>query len=151
MAQSLTGLDCVLAYASSAINDSDNTPEDASWTEIDVVGDVTPSMGHVSANFDTRGNNGFRTNVITLKEVSVSVTAEWKPDDTGWQEFRDAYQNGTEVPIAVLDGSPTTSGSQGPAGNWVVTQFDRPESPTEVVTTEITLEPSSYMSYWIKS
>ncbi len=151
MGQSLVGLDCELSFSSTLVDDSSNTPEDLTWTEIDVVSDASLDLGHVEATLDTRGNNGVRTSSITLKEFSVSGTIEWAPDDSGFQELRDAYQNSTEVAIAALDGAADTTGSQGVAGNWVVTQFNRNENATEILTADFTLKPSSYPQYWIKA
>ena len=47
-----------------------------------------------------------------------------------------------------MDGDITTSGNQGLAGNFTVTNFSRSEPLEEAVTVSVTLKPSSYTTWY---
>ena len=72
----------------------------------------------------------------------------WDPADAGFTALQEAWANSDEIAIAAMDGDIATSGSQGLAGNFTVTNFSRSEPLEEAVTVSVTLKPSSYTTWY---
>jgi hypothetical protein len=85
------------------------------WNEIKNVRDVTLSLETGEADATTRGNNGWRATVATLKDGSVEFDMVWDSADDDFTAIRDAFLNKTALELAVMDGDIATTGSQGPA------------------------------------
>src|SRR5690606_2046137 len=83
------------------------------WSEVKNVKDVTLSLEAGEADVTTRGNNGWRATVATLKDGSIEFEMVWDSDDTDFTAIRDAFLNKTALDLAVMDGDITTTGTQG--------------------------------------
>ena len=112
------------------------------WTEVKNVKDVTLNLEAGEADVTTRGNNGWRATVATLKDASVEFDMVWDTDDTNFAAFRDAFLNHTAIEVAVMDGDITVAGSQGLRATCMVTNFTRNEALEEAITVSVTIKPT---------
>lgn len=112
------------------------------WAEITNVRDVTLNLEAGEADVTTRGNNGWRATVATLKDGSIEFEMVWDSDDDDFTAIRDAFLNKTSVEMAVMDGSMATSGSQGLRASFMVTSFSRNEPLEEAITVSVTAKPT---------
>ena len=142
------GMNCKLYFAAALINDTDNLPADADWTEIKNVKDLTLNLSTGEADVTTRENNGWKATAATLKDGSVEFEMMWDTSKDGFDELRDAWKDSTEIGMAVMDGDIDTGGSEGLAGNFTVTNFTRGEPLAEGVTAKVTIKPSSYDDWY---
>lgn len=112
------------------------------WNEIKNVKDVTLNLEAGEADVTTRGNNGWRATVATLKDGSVEFEMVWDTDDDDFGAIRDAFLNHTAVEFAVMDGDIATAGSQGLRASCMVTNFSRNEALEEAITVSVTVKPT---------
>lgn len=119
----------------------------ATLTEFTNVKDLTLNLETGEADITTRANNGWRATASTLKDGSIEFELVWKPGDTEFEKFRDAWVNSTEIAVVALDQAEDVVGTQGPAGNFTVTNFSRSEGLEDALMASVTLKPSSYMQW----
>ncbi len=112
------------------------------WNEIKNVRDVTLSLETGEADATTRGNNGWRATVATLKDGSVEFDMVWDSADDDFTAIRDAFLNKTALEMAVLDGDVATPGAQGLRASFMVTNFSRNEPLEEAITASVTVKPT---------
>jgi hypothetical protein len=112
------------------------------WNEIVNVRDVTLSLEAGEADVTTRGNNGWRATVATLKDASVEFDMVWDTEDTDFAAIRDAFLNRTAIQFAVMDGDIATAGSQGLKAYCAITAFSRNEALEEAITVSVTIKPT---------
>lgn len=112
------------------------------WDEIANVRDVTLNLEAGEADVTTRGNNGWRATVATLKDGSIEFEMVWDSADTDFTAIRDAFLNKTAVEMAVLDGDVLDTGSQGLRASFMVTSFSRNEPLEEAITVSVTMKPT---------
>ena len=94
------------------------------WNEIKNVKDVTLNLEAGEADVTTRGNNGWRATVATLKDGSIEFEMVWDSTDDDFTAIRDAFLNKTALEMAVMDGDVLTAGSQGLRASFMVTGFN---------------------------
>jgi len=145
------GMNCKLYYSTTLVDASSHTPDLLSWTELDNVQDVTTNLETGEADITTRANGGWRATAATLKDGGIEFEMLWKPGDSGFEALQDAWDAGDEIAITALDGADDTSGSQGIAGNFTVTNFSRSEPLEEAAKVSVTLKPSSYTQWYTVS
>jgi hypothetical protein len=144
------GMNCKLYFAAALLSES-ATPGTTTWTEIDNAKDVTLNLETGEADITTRGNNGWKATAATLKEGSIEFEMLWKPGDSAFTALQGAWAAGTEIAVAAMDGLITGTGStgkQGLASNFSVTNFSREEPMEEAVTVKVTLKPSSFTQWY---
>jgi hypothetical protein len=73
----------------------------------DNVKDLTLTLEKATADVTTRGNNGWRAEVGTLKSASVQFQMVVDPADAFYSAINAAYLNGTPIQFAVMSGSLT--------------------------------------------
>ena len=115
------------------------------WDLIGNVKDVTLNLESGEADVSTRGNNGWRATVGTLKDASIEFEMVWDTGDMDFSAIRDAYFNNTTVELAVMDGLITgtgSSGSQGLRATCRITNFSRNEALEEALTVSVTAKPT---------
>lgn len=121
----------------------------ASCVEVDNVKDVSLSLEAGEADVTTRANSGWRAVAATLREASVDFEMVWKANDTtGFDLFQTAYLTGLNVSMAVLSGDLSTSGSDGPYGDWSVTNFSRSEPLEGAITASVACKMAAWDA-WI--
>jgi len=129
------GLSCELSY---------NTGTYASpvWAAIDNARDVTLSLEAGEADASTRGSGGWRETIQSLKDGSVEFELAADSADTAFTAIKDAYFDGTNIEVLVLDGPSATAGSQGLRATMAVSSFSRSEPLEDTVTVSVTLKPT---------
>lgn len=131
------GLDAALYYNS-------NTYASPTWVEATRIRDVTLNLEKGLADVSTRAGSGWRENVGTLKDGSVTFMMLQAPTgtDTVFGAFRDAFLNNTSIEVLVLDGDRTTTGSQGLRATMIVSGFTRNENLEEAIGYDVTIQPT---------
>jgi hypothetical protein len=112
------------------------------WNEVSNVKDVTLTLEAGEADVTTRGNNGWRATVATLKDAGIEFEMVWDSADPDFAAFRDAFLNRGAVEVAVMDGPIATSGSQGLRATCMVTKFTRTEPLEEAIAVAVTIKPT---------
>ena len=112
------------------------------WNEITNVRDVTLNLEAGEADVTTRGNNGWRATVATLKDGSIEFEMVWDSADDDFIAVRDAFLNKAALEMAVMDGAMTTPGSQGLRASFMITSFSRNEPLEEAITVSVTAKPT---------
>ncbi len=120
------------------------------WDEIGNVRDLTLNMEMGVADVTTRGGNGWRQNIATLRDGTVTFQMVYDTTDADFTALQTAFLAATaddrEIKVAVLDGAiPTDSGdpsAQGLVAFMNVTNFSEPQNLEEAVMVDVTLQPS---------
>ena len=120
--------------------------DSGTWNEIGNVRDLTINMEMGVADVTTRGGNGWRQNVATLRDGTVTFQMVYDTADADFTALQTAFLATTaaarEIKIAAMDGDIATSGSQGLIAFMNVTNFSMPENLEEAVMVDVTLQPS---------
>jgi len=125
-----------------------NGPATGSWDELTSARDVAANCEAAEADMTTRANAGWRAIKTSLRDATIEFEMMWDEDDAGMEAIRDAYIGGNEIALAVMDADITTAGSEGLAGNFVITAFSRSEPLEEGITLSVTAKPSSNTTWY---
>jgi hypothetical protein len=142
------GMNAQILYGEAVADPTTLTP--ASMTELTNVKDVTINHETGEADVTTRGNSGWRATAATLRECSVDFQMIWKNGDAGFTAIKEAWVNGTEIALAILTGDPAEAGTEGPFGNFSITNFTRNEPLEEAITVDVTAKLSAWGG-WFES
>lgn len=113
------------------------------WNEITVAKEVTVSLSTGEADVTTRGNNGWRATIPTLKELSIDFILVFDSADTSdFDAVQTAFLNGTSLDLAALSGSVLLAGSQGPRAVCSVINFSRAEPLEDAIVYNVTAKPA---------
>ena len=112
------------------------------WKEITNVKDLTLNLEAGEADATTRGNNGWRATLATLKDGSIEFEMIWDTADAEFTAIKDAFFNKTPVELAVLDGDVVTTDSQGLRAAMAITNFSRNEPLEEAISVSVTAKPT---------
>ena len=127
----------------------DDTP--SAMTELDNVRNVTLTMEAGEADITARANSGWRATAPTLKTCTVEFEMVWKPGDAGFDAVKAAFLANTTLALAVLDGDEATVGTQGPIGDFGITNFSRNEQLEEAITVSVTAKLAVYTDWYTKA
>ena len=105
-----------------------------SWLELTNTKDVTLSLEAGEADVTTRGNDGWRAIVATLKEASVEFEMVWDTGDAGFDAIKDAYLGNAIIGLQILDGD----SGEGLQADFMITSFSRAEALEEAITVSVT-------------
>ena len=111
------------------------------WVEMGNVRDATLNLEKEKADATVRANDGYRTNILTLRVVSIEGEAIWDASDAGFTALKDNYFFDTPLEVWALTGPFDVVGSQGLRMAAGVSKFNRQEPLADVVTAAFTLEP----------
>ncbi|NLE37428.1 MAG: hypothetical protein GX621_05320 [Pirellulaceae bacterium] len=118
------------------------TYETPSWVEMTNVKDLTLNLESGEADVTTRGNNGWRATVATLKDGSIEFEMIWDTEDAGFTAIKSAWFGNTSIEFAVMDGGITVAGSQGLRATFSITKFSRSEPLEEALSVSVTAKPT---------
>lgn len=126
-------------------------PAPSDLTELSNVKDVTINLEKGEADVTTRGGDGWRQTAGTLKDGTVEFEMVWDTADAGFTAIKDAFFDGTDIAMAVLDGDKATVGIQGLWADFQITNFTRAEPLEEALTVSVTAKParSSVAPEWV--
>jgi hypothetical protein len=116
----------------------------ASLDEMGNVKDVSLSLEAGEADVTTRANQGWRATAPTLRECTAEFEMLWKPGDAGFDAVKTAFLTAGTIRLAVLtgprsaDGTTPETGTEGPLGDFSITNFSRNEPLEEGVTVSVT-------------
>ncbi len=144
------GKDCKFYYSSTALDGSANTPATVEWNEIDNVRDLTLNLEKGEADVSTRAG-GWKLTLPALKDGSLEFEMMWDTSDAAFTALQEAWNNGTEIALAAMDGDIESAGSEGLASNFSVMSFNRSEPLEEGVTVSVTVKPSSHPEWYTVS
>ena len=112
------------------------------WNEIKNVKDVTLNLEAGEADVTTRGNNGWRATVATLKDGSIEFEMVWDSADDDFTAIRDAFLNKTPLEMAVMDGDVLTAGFPGSAGQLHGDRLQPQRTLEEAISVSVTAKPT---------
>ena len=118
-------------------------------TEMDNVKDVTLTLEAGEADVTTRANQGWRATAPTLRECTAEFEMLWKPGDTGFDAVKTAFLTAGNIRLAVLTGANDATGSEGPLGDFAITNFSRSEPLEEGVTVSVTAKLAVF-DQWVE-
>ena len=104
------------------------------WLELTNTKDVTLSLEAGEADVTTRGNDGWRAIVATLKEASVEFEMVWDTGDAGFDAIKDAYLGNDIICFQILDGD----SGEGLQADFMITSFSRSEALEEAIMVSVT-------------
>jgi len=107
-------------------------------TELINVKDVTLNLETGEADVTTRGNQGWRATVATLKNGTVEFEMVWDTGDAGFAAIKNAYFNNAPIALAILDGDD----GEGLDADFSITNFSRNEPLEEAITVSVTAKPT---------
>ncbi len=112
------------------------------WELIDNVRDVTLNLETGEADVTTRGNDGWRATVGTLKDASIEFEMVWDTEDGNFTALKDAFFNGNPLELLVADGDISLADSQGLRAVCRIINFTRTEALEEAITVSVTAKPT---------
>ena len=107
-------------------------------TELNNVKDVTLNLETGEADVTTRGNQGWRATVATLKSGTVEFEMIWDTGNAGFTAIKNAYFNNTPIALAILD----YENGEGLDADFSITNFSRNEPLEEAITVSVTAKPT---------
>jgi len=130
------GKDAKLYFCADGIG---GTPQ---WTELSNVKNVSVNLQKGEADVTTRGNNGWKASVGTLKEGSIEFEMVWDTEDAGFEAVSAAYFGDTLIGIAAMDGDIIEAGRRGLWADMAVIDFSQEEPLEEALSVKVTLKPT---------
>lgn len=121
----------------------------ASLTEMSNVKDVTLNLEAGEADVTTRANQGWRATAPTLRECTAEFEMLWKPGDAGFDAIKTAFLTSATIALAVLTGDKAESGTEGPRGDFSITNFSRNEPLEEGMTVSVTAKLAKFEE-WVE-
>lgn len=120
------------------------------WNEIVNVKDLTLNIEKDEADVTTRGNNGWKAMVATLKDASLDFDMVWDTGDEDFTALQESFFDDTTVEVLCLDGAYDTVGSQGLQATVMVKNFSRDEKLADALMAKVKIRPtySSYAPEW---
>jgi len=115
---------------------------DPAWNPVNRVKDAEVSMEDGEADASDRGTGNYEATLSTLRKLEYSLKITHDPNDTRYQEIRDAFVNRTDLNVLGLSGDILDSGSEGPRALCRVAKFARSEGLTETVMMDVLLKPT---------
>jgi hypothetical protein len=112
------------------------------WSEVSNVRDVTLNLETGEADVTTRGNDGWRATVGTLKDAGIEFEMVWDTEDSNFAAFKDAFFDGTPIELLVADGNMGDAGSQGLRAVCRIITFSRSEALEEAITVSVSAKPT---------
>ena len=112
-------------------------------TEVENIRDITLNLNKDEADVTTRGANGWKLTVGTLKNGSIDSSIVWDDEDAFFTAIKNAYFNDTPIAMLFLD----KENGQGLDADFSVTNFTRNENLPEALTADITLKPTYSTRY----
>jgi hypothetical protein len=111
-------------------------------TLIDNIKNVSINLETAEADVTTRGNNGWRATVGTLKDGTVEFEMVWNTADPAFVAIKGAWFNATALALAFFDGVPGTGAASGIDADYSITNFSRTENLEEAVMVNVTAKPT---------
>ena len=114
------------------------------YAEATNVKDMTLALEVGEADVTTRGGNGWRQKVGTLKDGSIEFEMIWDTSDLFFTKLKTAFLAGTSVDMLIMDGDRTAAAGafQGLQATMVVLSFTREEKLEDALTVKVKMAPT---------
>lgn len=112
------------------------------WTELTNVQDLTLNLSTERADVTTRGNNGFKAEIATLKNASITFESVFDPSDATFGSLSAAWLAGTLVGVRALTGPADEQTTQGVVSDMSVLDFTQSQPLADKITVAIELAPA---------
>jgi hypothetical protein len=116
------------------------------WNEVKDVKDLTLTLEKGEADVTTRGNDGWRATLGTLKDASVEFQMVYDTADDDFQKFQEAWFTDKPIELAIMDGLMVVAAgvekSQGLRATFSVQTFSRSEALEEAMMTDVSIKPT---------
>lgn len=129
------GFECVIARNTGA---NWATP---TWNPLELIQNATLNLDANETDVSVRGSGGWDQSEPTTRKAEVTFQIMHDNANTDFSTLRDAFLNRTSLDLAVLDGGPAATGSQGLRAMWKVFKFARSENLRDAVTYDVTIKP----------
>lgn len=130
------GLNCRLFIQTDGVGGTDG------WNEMTNVRDLTLNLDTDRADVTTRGNNGFRAEIGTLKNGSISFDAVFDTTDTVFTSLQSAFFINSAVGVRALTGAADAQATQGLVADMAVVNFSQTQNLGDAVQVSIELSPT---------
>lgn len=114
----------------------------AGLSVVDNVKDLSANIEVDSADVTTRGNNGWKASLSTLKDAEISFDMVYDPSDAQMLVFQKAFFTNATLPVAVLDGLKSVVGTRGLWMDTNVSKFDKTENLSDAQMVSVSLKPA---------
>lgn len=123
------------------------------WLPLTNIKNLTLNLESGEADVTTRGANGWRLKVATLKEASIEGDLLYDTADAGFAAVRNAFFGNLLIGILALDGPITEVGNEGLRCDASVLSFSRDESLEEALSAKLKLSPTYSTSppQWVRT
>ena len=148
----ILGMNCKLYYQTTGTRAAwPGTGPAPNLALIGNVKDLSLDLSVGEADVTTRGNNGWKATLATLKDGSVDFDMVTDASDTPFTALQTAFLAGTTVAFAILNGLSTVTGTQGLWADCTITNFSQEQNLDGAVTTKVTIKPtySALAPSWI--
>lgn len=139
-------------YASATAFDTGDTPADLTWTAVSEALSTDRSDEVAMIELNARSET-MLANCPGRRGVSITTTIDWKPAGAGFVILETAYTTKAKIAIADMDQDITTTGSQGVAGNFYVSNFNvgaaNDDGKIEVAVTFSPTDPDLFFDYTV--
>ena len=114
----------------------------STWHLIGNTRDLSLSLEKAPADITTRGGDGWRQSVATLKDGSVSFQMVYDTSDANFTALQTAFMSSDagDILFEVFDGDRTTSGTQGLEAWFTITGFNINQNLEEAMTVDVTMQ-----------
>ena len=123
------------------------------WHLIGNTRDLSLSLEKATADITTRGGDGWRQSVATLKDGSVSFQMVYDTEDANFTALQTAFMSSDagDIKFMVLDGVRTVADVQGLEAHFTITGFNINQNLEEAMTVDVTMQTaySSTAPAWV--
>ena len=114
----------------------------STWYEISNTRDLSLSMEKATADITTRGGDGWRQSVSTLKDGSVSFQMVYDTEDANFTALQTAFlsSDAGDILFEIFDGGRTTADTQGLEAWFTITGFNINQNLEEAMTVDVTMQ-----------
>lgn len=124
----------------------------ASLDEVGNVRDLTLNLDKGEADVTTRGNNGWRARLATLKDGGMEFQMVYDETDVDVAAFLGSWLNNTPIALAALSGASDVVGTQGLWADFDVFRFEKGEEleNAQMVTVGVRPTYSAVAPEWVE-
>lgn len=115
--------------------------EAPTWTEVDILSDVSINQTWDEADASTRESR-IRQTVKTLMALEISATMKKKPGDAAYAALMDAFLSDDTLDLLVLDGDKDTEGTRGWRADFLCFGGTEDQAMDNALFMELTFKPS---------
>lgn len=132
---------------------TDGVAGTAGWNVVSKARDASLNLESETADTTIRGNNGWRSEVQTLRTASVEFQLLYDTTDAEVAALRTAYLTNGVIGVRALTLPSTDTDSEGLVADMMVTNFRLGQSLTEAQTVDVTLRiaPSDTAPDWVEA